>query len=335
MRVLTAILWMVAVLTTPVAAETPDPRDLRQELAAAYRSQDWDRAVGLGLALEKAQPGRWQNRYDLACLYALSGDQEAAISWLHQAAESGLRRVRLIDNDADLDSIRDAPGFTEVRSLVARNWEAYAAFVRARFAAQPPLVVEPDGVEPEDPVTLLIALHGHGDHPEGWPRYWSVVTRSRNILLVAPASPHGFGEGFTWAGVDEAELVVDEVVRWAREHYTLNDRALLSGFSQGGWIAFALGQRRPDLFSGVIPMACGFAPRVDTPDEAPANAPRFYFAVGSGDDAQDTTRAAAKAFENAGYESRFRVYRSAGHTFPMALDRELTRALRFVMATGD
>jgi len=335
MRAIFTCLWVVTMLATSATADTPDPRDLRTEMAAAYRGQDWGQAVELGLELEIAQPGRWQNRYDLSCVFALSGNSRAALHWLRQACASGLRRIRLVDEDPDLDSIRNVSGFAEVRALVVHNWNEYAAFVRARLRSRPPLVIEPEADVSRGPATLLVALHGHGDQPEGWPRHWSAVTKDRNILLVAPASPHGFGEGFTWAGLDEAELVVDETVRWAREHYALTEQALLSGFSQGGWIAFAIGQRRPDLFSGVIPMACGFVPRIDTPPEAPRGSPRFYFAVGSADPARKPTRAAADAFESAGYLTRFRVYRSSGHTFPAALSRELNRALRFVLEPGD
>lgn len=55
--------------------------------------------------------------YNLACAYALSGQESTAIDWLERAVSGGLDRVNLIEKDADLDSLRDNPRF---RTLLER-----------------------------------------------------------------------------------------------------------------------------------------------------------------------------------------------------------------------
>ncbi len=318
--------------TAALWSSQPDSEALQNGFREAYRAADWDLATELGEALERAQPGQWRTRYTIACAHARAGRLDHAFSWLARAVESGFYRRRLIREDDDLASVRGDPRFASVVRAVDLNWEHYQTWLEARCEENPPLVVEPRDHDPHRPAGVLVALHGHGGRPDGYPEEWRRVTRKAGLLLVCPASQHAFGAGFSWAGTEEAELVVDLALqRLARSHVLDHDRIVLTGFSQGGWIAFALGAGAPARFTGVIPMACGFEAGTDQPPVAGERAPPFYFMVGSHDRAMDGTREAAAAFDAAGYRTELRVYRSTGHTFPVALVPELERALRFVL----
>lgn len=335
-RLVLPILLLTLAAAAGVGSQDPgsdDPAALRAALLEAYRAERWERAVELGEALERVAPNQWRTRFTVACVHARAGSSDAAFEWLARAVESGFYRRRHLAEDRDLDSLRSDPRFAAVKRAVASNWEMYDAWVRERFAAAPPLVVEPKGHDPGRPTGLMVALHGHGGRPDGYPEEWARVTRRSGLLLACPASPHPLGGGFTWAGVEEAELVVDLTLAHVRGGHEVDPgRVLLTGFSQGGFIAYSLGARHPERFAGVIPMACGYQPEVDRPPPAPAGAPPFFFMVGSHDRALDGTRAAADAFREAGYRAELRVYRSTGHTFPVALVPELERALEAVLA---
>ena len=106
---------------------------------------------------------------------------------------------------------------------------------------------------------------------------------------------------------------------------------MLTGFSQGGFMAMALGVRHPDLFVGVIPMAGGYIPEIDMPPTASDGDPRYYFIVGARDRAADEVRQAAGDFKASGYEVKLRVLPGTGHAFPRATNQELGKALRFVL----
>ena len=93
----------------------------------------------------------------------------------------------------------------------------------------------------------------------------------------------------------------------------------------------AIGLRHPEIFAGVIPMAGGYIPAIDGPPPAQPGAPRYFFMVGSQDKAKPHCRKAAEDFEEAGYTVDLRVYPGVGHTFPRFTDRELGKALKFVL----
>jgi hypothetical protein len=52
--------------------------------------------------------------YNLACLGALDGNREAALSYLEKAVEWGFRDREWLLRDADLDDLRDDPGFERI-----------------------------------------------------------------------------------------------------------------------------------------------------------------------------------------------------------------------------
>jgi HEAT repeat protein len=52
--------------------------------------------------------------YNLACVYSLKGSKAEAVRTLRRAVETGFRDKGWIQKDAELDSIRDAPGYREL-----------------------------------------------------------------------------------------------------------------------------------------------------------------------------------------------------------------------------
>jgi len=331
---------VLLIAATSVAAlqatlHVSDAAVLRTSFLGALAARDWQAAIAAGLELERATGGWWQDRYNLACAYERAGEREAALNWLTQSVAAGLHRVRTIDEDGDLAALRKDPRFVAIRAAVVRNWNAYAVEVRSRFHETPPIVVLPKGYDATRPAPLLIALHGHGGRADGWPVQWREVTERMGVVLAVPQSIHSLGAGFTWGGPDEAELIVDLTLERVRSEVAIDPSLIvLTGFSQGGYMAWAIGLRHPERFVAVIPMAGGFLEGVDVVPPAPVEgAPRYLFMVGSHDRGIGQTRQAAKAFAAAGYRTELRIYRSTGHSFPMALVPELKRALRFALGT--
>ncbi len=151
-------------------------------------------------------------------------------------------------------------------------------------------------------------------------------------ILAVPFGPQRVGDGRGWVGVDEADAVLELTLEEVRKRFRVDEeRIVLTGFSQGGFLAMALGVRHRDLFVGVIPMAGGYIPEIDLPPAASDGDPRYYFLVGARDRAVDEVRRAAGDFKAAGYEVKLRVLPGTGHTFPRATKQELGKALRFVL----
>ncbi|MCW8985479.1 MAG: dienelactone hydrolase family protein [Thermoanaerobaculales bacterium] len=322
----------ISMATLALAAQEPvNVQAVRKDFGNAYRKGDWDRAVDLGYELEKLVPNSSREQYNLACVLALNGEVDASLDWLGRAAANGFCRVSLLDADSDLDAVRDLPGYQIVRNTVSENTQRRRDLVFRNAAAATPLTVVPKDTT-DRPRPLIIALHGFGDSPANYPYAWGPVAEDFGAILLVPNGPRIVGNGRGWGNVDEAEAVVEATIEYARKNFEVDwERVVLTGFSQGGFMAMALAARHPDLFAGVIPMAGGYIPEIDAPAPANDGDPRYYFMVGSRDRAAEQVRLAAFDFEAAGYEVDLRVLSGIGHTFPRRTTTELRRALRFVL----
>ena len=54
--------------------------------------------------------------YNVACSWALAGDEAAALIWLDRAVDKGFRDTALLDQDANFNGIRESDGFRAVRA---------------------------------------------------------------------------------------------------------------------------------------------------------------------------------------------------------------------------
>ena len=329
---------MVAVCLALAAAtlgadDAAEADRLRERFAEAYRAHDWARAITVGLEIERLTPDRSAHQYNLACVFALSGDDEAALEWLERATRTGFSRVGLLATDPDLDAVRGSDGFERVAVAVQRNFDSVRAEIERRFLTTPPVLFLPPDHEPSKPAPVLIALHGFGDRANGTPTQWRRLAAKRGVVLVLPQGVRRAGPGYSWHSADEADTILGLTLDWLDERVAVDrEHLVLSGFSQGGFMAMALGARHPELFAGVIPVAGGYIPEIDAPQPASGRGePRFYFMVGSKDDAASQNRLAAADFTAAGYEVELRVLPGVGHVFPRETSRELRKALAFAL----
>ncbi len=298
----------------------------------AYRQEDWAKAIDVGLDLVEMLPDNATTKYNLACAYALSGDPDPALHWLGRAAASGFARLSLFESDTDLDSVRDRPGYSSVRAAVAENESRHLKEIAKRASTSPVLIVAPPGHDRRHPAPLIIAFHGYGDRAGNYPRFWSGPAAEFGAILAVPQGMQPVGNGFGWGSVDEADAIFQRVLAEVGRKYAVDpDHVVLTGFSQGGFIALALGLRYPARFVGVIPMAGPYIPEIDAPPLARTGDPRYYFIVGSRDRAVSDMRHAAKDYEAAGFDVKLRVVPSTGHSFPRDSDRELTNALEWIL----
>ena len=187
-----------------------------------------------------------------------------------------------------------------------------------------------DGITP---APLIIALHGYGGRAENFPKLWRRAAEKKGAIVVAPWGHSPIYNGSSWTDLFEAETIVDLTIAWVAERYPVDrQRMVLSGFSQGGYMAYSISVRRPELFTGVIPMGSGYSRSFNEPAQAGEHKPRYYFMVGARDHSIAQNEDAAEDFEAAGYEVGLRIYPNAGHSFPtLGKDRELTKALSFVL----
>lgn len=122
------------------------------------------------------------------------------------------------------------------------------------------------GARAEDTLPLVVALHGRGDTADGFTRaFRDMPTPARVALLRAPI-PERDGDAWftfqptrTWEHVaDDLETLSDRVVRAVdaiEAAHPSRGRPLLTGFSQGAMIAYAMALRHPERFGALYPVS--------------------------------------------------------------------------------
>ncbi|MEE8167076.1 MAG: tetratricopeptide repeat protein [Myxococcota bacterium] len=92
-----------------------DARALYMSASALMQLDQRDRALEWGQRAYAIDPSDSAVLYNLACLYALGGLTDEALDCLDRAVENGFGHREWIDNDTDLDSLRNHPRFKALR----------------------------------------------------------------------------------------------------------------------------------------------------------------------------------------------------------------------------
>ena len=110
---------------------------------------------------------------------------------------------------------------------------------------------------------------------------------------------------------------------------------MLTGFSQGGYISFVLASEHPERFCGVIPMGAYADGTIALPDPQADTTPRYFLLIGGDDGNADGSRRTARRFQEAGVDTKIKVFPGFGHIISPQWETDMTNALRHVLATDD
>jgi phospholipase/carboxylesterase len=207
--------------------------------------------------------------------------------------------------------------------LVLAVWLS-ACRAEAPALAQAPLEyveVVTQAADRDAALPMLIVMHGLGDSPEGiLPLFRDVAPATR---IIAPRAPDAWGDGFSWYPVpkrsarviaDRARLVA-ELIEHLRARRPTRGRPVVTGFSQGGVLSFALAKDYASLLGGAVPIA-GMLP----PDAGPVKRPERplpVYAFHGRDDQRIPFAAAERAvaqLKQAGFDATLTGFPGVGHS---------------------
>lgn len=122
---------------------------------------------------------------------------------------------------------------------------------------------------PDEPLPLVIVIHGLGDRPHrGW-LYAVDVDPKLKARLILPQAPTPYGAGFAWfpyrfqdrddealaGGITQAAAQLAQMIEVLQAQRPTRGRALVTGFSQGGMLSYALALTAPEKIQFALPIS--------------------------------------------------------------------------------
>jgi phospholipase/carboxylesterase len=192
---------------------------------------------------------------------------------------------------------------------------------------------------PAEDAPLIIGLHGRGDRPTSFER--TLAGADGPFRASFPQAPLPFRDGFTWwaatpkGDVDALSTAVlqaaSQVAAYIEAASPSGD-AVVYGFSQGGYLSFALATHHPDQIRKAIAIGGGL-PKPAWPDVLPQDPPELVVLHGDADPVvpMEGATAAAAHLSGMGWPVEVEIYPGVAHRMPEPvrdrLHQELADAL--------
>ena len=255
-----------------------------------------------------------------ACLLALDGARDEALSVLEGAAKAGGWWHPVVLADEDLASLRDDPRFTALKRTSERRFEA------ARSSPPPPLRLGAD----DDERRTVVGLHRAASSPARAASMWTPLAED-GWRVVLPPAPHHVNSGDRlWLDLDRGDLDLDAATEAVVSHVPVRATPLvLGGFAQGGAIALHLALSRAVPADAVVLVGATHRYR-EVVDVSGVTAPeglRALIVVGDGERHVDAARETADRLNELDVDVRFEVQPDVGHVVPLELPQRLPSLL--------
>lgn len=183
----------------------------------------------------------------------------------------------------------------------------------------------PDGMAADAALPLVVGVHGLGDSPESFCRVFDDLRAKVRVACPRAFSRHG--RGWSWFPIDADDATKAAAIGAAADRLAAAidrlaaarrapGKPVVSGFSQGGALAFAIAVRRPASIARAVPMG-GWLPEPLWPAAGDPIAP--ISALHGERDARisiDRSRAAVDALAGRGGAATLRAFPGVGHSIP-------------------
>jgi len=189
--------------------------------------------------------------------------------------------------------------------------------------------------DPASELPLVMAIHGLGDRPENFAPVLSDLDEPAR--LIVPRGLSAYGDGFSWfpfrgelreealeRGVRASAQALAKALEALQKTRPTRGRPIVTGFSQGGALSFALAVLHPTSVAASIPVGGWVA--FPLPKEAPASPRPPITALHGATDSLipvAPTRGSVASLKALGFEAELREFPGVGHTIPEPMRREL------------
>lgn len=184
----------------------------------------------------------------------------------------------------------------------------------------------------------IIALHGYGDRPENFARVYGGM--KLNATVVFPRAPTPQGTGWAWfmsqrttppddyaAAIGRAADRLASGIASGVPGATSPKAPIVTGFSQGGMLAWTLAAQHPDQVSAALPIS-GFLPAPLLPSGSGSTPIESFHGDADTVVAYAADLAGADRMKERGWPVVFHRYEGVPHTISPSMHRDYTTALQ-------
>jgi phospholipase/carboxylesterase len=174
----------------------------------------------------------------------------------------------------------------------------------------------------DQPLALLVMLHGAGGSGEGVLRRVAAAAEDAGVAVLAPDSRDATWDGIR-GGFGPDVAFIDRALARVFERVPIDpERVAVGGFSDGATYALSLGLVNGDLFRRVVAFSPGFIVGA-----TPQGKPRFFVSHGTADQIlpiDQCSRVIVPQLQRRGYEVTFKEF-EGGHQVPSDIALEALR----------
>lgn len=198
------------------------------------------------------------------------------------------------------------------------------------------------GGAPTEPLPLIVALHGLGDDPRSFLGLFEGMALHARVASARGIDPYPNG-GYAWLPplggreldrradpLQRAVTALEPAIRELAGRDSTCGAPVVTGFSQGGMLAFALAVRESPAVGEAIPVSGLLPPRLRPRPGTATDRPRVTALHGAADRVVPIApaRATVAALRAAGYRADLREHPGVGHTIDRRMRDELEQLLR-------
>jgi predicted esterase len=187
----------------------------------------------------------------------------------------------------------------------------------------------PETYRPEQPMPLVLLLHGAGGHAHDGLRIFLHLADQAGLILAAPASHESTWDIIAGHSYGQDLALVDRTLEHVFAQYAVEPNHLgIGGFSDGASYALTLGLANGELFTHVLAFSPGFIGPIEQ-----RGAPEVFVSHGDADGVLPIDRCGrtvARQLRAAGYALTYREFKG-GHVIPPDIGED---AVHWFLFTG-
>ena len=206
----------------------------------------------------------------------------------------------------------------------------------------------------DEQLPMVIVIHGLGDRPHRDWLYAIDIDPKLKARMILPQAPTPYGQGYAWfpfrfqdrndealaAGISEAAARLVQMIDALQAQRPTRGRVVVTGFSQGGMLSFALALTEPQKIQFALPIS-GELPQQLWPSTRPkrGSVPRMIALHGAADTVVSfaADEKLTQHLRGLGYPLELVRYENVGHRITEEMSarvkRELSAAVSAVLSS--